>query len=74
MATIASGMDSQERGDAETIQSTGVWILGLLGSLKLTVALFALSLVNAAFSGFPFGVRSVVDMYSGAWLSISNVG
>ncbi len=46
MATIASDLDSHEHRDGETIAAHGKGLLGWLGSLKLTVALFALSLVT----------------------------
>lgn len=45
MATIASDLDTRKHQDAETLKAYGARLLSWLGSLKLTVALFALSLV-----------------------------
>ncbi len=46
MATIASDLDSHEHRDGQALVVHAKGLLGLLGSLKLTVALFALSLVT----------------------------
>ena len=47
MATVASDFDSHKATDGgDTLAAYGQGILGWLGSLKLTVALFALSLVT----------------------------
>ncbi len=46
MATIASDLESHEHRDGENVVAHAKGLLGLLGSLKLTVALFAFSLVT----------------------------
>lgn len=46
MATIASDIDSPENAEGELLSFTGIEVLRWLGSLKLTVVLFACSLIT----------------------------